>query len=188
MKTTLLIVAHPHFNESVTSQHITQFLQSTSEAANGIISIRIISELYPDGKIDVTEEQKALLEAENVVLLFPFYWYNVPAILKLWMDEVLEYGFAYGKTGDKLKGKNLLLSLSTGGPEEAYQPGGRNNNYIADYLLPMKQTAFLTGMNFLEPLVSYGMVNIKGIDIDKAPVIEKAKTHALKLYEILQVL
>jgi len=188
MKTTLIIVAHPHINESVTTQTIAQFLQSTSEAANGIISIKMLSELYPDGKIDVAEEQKALLEVENVVLLFPFYWYNVPAILKLWLDEVLEYGFAYGKTGDKLKGKNLILSLSTGGPEEAYQPGGRNNNYIADYLLSMKQTAFLTGMNYLEPMVSYGMVNIKGIDIDKAPVIEKAKAHALKLYEMLQAL
>ena len=62
MKTTLFIVAHPHFNESVTTQHITQFLQSTSEAANGIISIRMLSELYPDGKINVTEEQKALLD------------------------------------------------------------------------------------------------------------------------------
>lgn len=188
MKNTLVIVAHRQFSGSVTGKTIVEQLQEHTRTANNNISFRILDEIYPDYRIDVKAEQKALLEADNVVLLFPFYWYNVPAILKLWMDEVLEYGFAYGKTGDKLKGKNLLLSLSTGGPEEAYQPGGRNNHYIADFLLPMKQTAFLTGMHFLEPQVCFGMVNIKGIDSDRAPVIEKAKAHALKLYEILQTL
>lgn len=29
---------------------------------------------------------------------------------------------------------------------------GRNHAPVADYLLPMKQTAFLTGMNYIDPI------------------------------------
>lgn len=188
MKNTVFIAAHPNFKKSVTTKCVTQIIQSKSETKSGLIEIRILSELYPDYKIDISAEQEALLKAENIVIQFPFYWYSVPAILKLWLDEVLEYGFAYGKTGDKLKGKNLVLSLSTGGPQDAYQPNGRNNAYISDYLAPLKQTARLTQTNFIDPVISYGMTNIKGIETDKNAIIEKAKLHAEKLYELLNTI
>jgi putative NADPH-quinone reductase len=100
----------------------------------------------------------------------------------------LLYGFAYGKTGDKLKGKNLLLSFSTGGPQEAYMHGGRNNFEIEELLYPLKQTSNLIGTNWMEPVVSFGMVNIRGIDIDKTTIIKKATEHAQKLYDILHKL
>ncbi len=186
MKNIVFIAAHPNLSQSTTTKCVTEIIQSKPECRNGNIEIRILSDLYPDYKIDVKAEQEALLKAEVIVLQFPFYWYNVPAILKLWLDEVLEYGFAYGRTGDKLKGKILLLSLSTGGPEDAYKPEGRNNAYVKDYLSPMKQTAFLTQTIFHEPLISYGMPNIKGLESDKTVTLEKAKVHAEKLYEILK--
>jgi putative NADPH-quinone reductase len=188
MKKTVFIAAHPNFNKSVTTKCVTEIIQSKSETKSGDIEIRILSELYPDYKIDILAEQEALLKAENIVLQFPFYWYSVPAILKLWIDDVLEYGFAYGKTGDKLKGKHLLLSLSTGGPQEAYQPTGRNNTYVTDFLIPLKQTARLTQTILYEPIISYGMTNIRGIETDKTVVLEKAKIHAEKLYNLLKTL
>jgi putative NADPH-quinone reductase len=188
MKNTVFIAGHPNFDNSVTTKCVTESIQSKPETKAGIIDVRILSRLYSDYKIDVKGEQDALLNAQNIVLQFPFYWYSVPAILKLWIDDVLEYGFAYGKTGDKLKGKHLLLSLSTGGPEEAYQPTGRNNAYVSDFLTPLKQTARLTQTIFIEPIISYGMTNIRGIETDKTVVLEKAKIHAEKLYELLKTL
>lgn len=188
MKRTVVIAAHRNFAGSVTGKTIVEYLRNQPECQDNILSIRILDEMYSDFRIDVKAEQNALLAAENVVLQFPFYWYNVPAILKQWLDEVLEYGFAYGRTGDKLKGKNLILSLSTGGAEEAYSLDGRNHAPVADYLLPMKQTAFLTGMSYIDPIISYGMVNIEGIDVDREPIVFKAKEHAEKLYNLLKTL
>jgi glutathione-regulated potassium-efflux system ancillary protein KefF len=188
MKRTLVIVAHQHFAGSVTGKTIVEHLKNQPELEQKVLSIRILDEMYPDFKINIKVEQDALLMAENVVLQFPFFWYNVPGILKQWLDEVLEYGFAYGKTGDKLKGKNLILSLSTGGIEEAYTYDGRNHAPVADYLLPMKQTAFLTGMNYIDPVISYGMVNIKGIEMDREPIVLRAKEHSERLYNLLKIL
>ena len=183
MKKTLIIAAHPNIITSVTTRQITEYLNDTNESKAGDILVRNLIKLYPDYKIDKKAEQEALMWAEIIVLQFPFYWYSVPGILKTWVDEVLEYGFAYGKTGDKLKGKLLLLSFSTGGPLEAYTHGGRNNFEIEELLYPLKQTSNLIGTSWVEPIVSFGMVNIPGIESDKTLIIQKATEHAQKLYQ-----
>jgi len=183
MKNTLLIIGHPNLDTSTTSKTIFNFLSSTKEFENKKLVIRNLASLYPNNQIDILAEQEALLWAENIVLQFPFYWYSVPGILKTWIDEVFQYGFAYGRTGDKLKDKHLLLSFSTGGPQEAYMHGGRNNFEIEELLYPLKQTSNLIGTKWEEPIVSYAMVNIPGIDIDKSVIEKKAIEHAQKLYQ-----
>jgi glutathione-regulated potassium-efflux system ancillary protein KefG len=42
------------------------------------------------------------------------------------------YGWAYGSEGTKLHGKELILAISTGGPEEAYKAGGYNQFTMDD--------------------------------------------------------
>jgi len=185
MKNTLIIIGHPHLETSITSKIVAEFIAETEGYAGGNLKIRNLCLLYPNYKIDVQAEQEALLWAETVVLQFPFYWYSVPGILKTWMDEVFEYGFAYGKTGDKMKGKNLILSFSTGGPQEAYSHGARNNFEINELLYPIKQTSNLMGTVWIEPLVSFGMANIPGIETDKSSTMQKATDHAKKLYELI---
>jgi len=185
MKKTLILVGHPHYAQSTTTRTIVEFLSKTKEFENNDLLIRNLPALYPDFKIDIQAEQEALLGADTIVLQFPFYWYSVPGILKTWIDEVLQYGFAYGKTGDKLKGKKLLLSFSTGGPQEAYTLGGRNNYEIETLLAPLKQTSNLIGTKWEEPIVSFAMVNIPGIDIDKTVIEDKATEHAQKLYQLI---
>lgn len=51
--------------------------------------------------------------------------------MKLWIDEVLEYGWAYGTGGTKLNGKKMLNVVSAGGSNEAYSSGGSNRFEIA---------------------------------------------------------
>ena len=57
-----------------------------------------------------------------IVLMHPIQWYSMPALLKLWLDEVLTYGWAYGPGGSALKGKDLWLVATTGGPERFLPP------------------------------------------------------------------
>ena len=78
-----------------------------------------------DGRFDVGREQQLLLDHDQVVWQFPWYWYSVPAVLKAWMDQVLTYGFAYGQDGTALRGKSLQLVTSTGRPVRVL-PAGRS--------------------------------------------------------------
>ncbi|AOY92442.1 NAD(P)H dehydrogenase [Cupriavidus sp. USMAA2-4] len=108
---------------------------------------------YADYDIDVVAEQRALAMANTVVFQFPVRWYSVPPLLKLWIDEVLEMGWAYGPGGTALRGKSLLVVASAGGSADAYSPQGSHGHEIERFLLPLEQTARLCGMDWLEPLL-----------------------------------
>ena len=84
---------------------------------------------------------------------FPFFWYSVPALIKEWFDLVLEYGFAYGTGGDKLKDMPFLTAITAAGPDEAYRKGGYNNFPMRVLTTPLEQTANLCGMRFIAPYV-----------------------------------
>ncbi len=139
--------------------------------------------LYPDFKIDAKAEQEALTKADVIVFEFPVYWYQVPALMKKWFEDVFTHGFAYGTGGDKLHGRTMLLSCTTGSPAEAYTPQGPNSHPLDFYLNNYEQTAKLCGMKYAKPLIAYGMLYIPGVmdEKAKAAVIEKAKAHAKAL-------
>ena len=177
MKKTLVILAHNNYEHSVANKTI---ISSLLEKADGSdIEVRHIFELYRDYKIDAIAEQAALLRADNIVLQFPLYWYNIPAIGKAWLDEVLQYGFAYGTGGDKLRGKNLLLSVTTGAPAEAYTAPLD----IHAVLAPFQKSSNFIQTNFVAPVYSHGMHSTP--NGDNTDVINKAKNHAQQLYTTL---
>jgi glutathione-regulated potassium-efflux system ancillary protein KefG len=127
---------------------------------------------YPDFMIDVRREQALLLEHDVLVLQHPLYWYSSPAIVKEWLDVVLEEGWAYGPGGTQLAGKFLLNALSTGGPTEAYHSKGRNRFAVRQLLAPFDQTAYLCGMGWLEPFVIHS-----GRKLDVATLTRKAENY-----------
>jgi putative NADPH-quinone reductase len=129
--------------------------------------------------------QRGLRKADSVVFQFPFYWYSVPGILKEWMDQVLTYGFAYGSTGDKLKGKHFLVSTTIGGPADAYCESGYNNFTIGELLKPLRQMSNLTSMVYHRPIVSHGMIFIPNVYNTKEAVEERAREHAEKLHRFI---
>ena len=55
-------------------------------------------------------------KADVIVFQFPTHWYSVPGILKLYIDTVMEHGWAYGSTGTALKGKAFIISTTGGAP------------------------------------------------------------------------
>lgn len=122
------------------------------------VTFNNLTERYPDLKIDGEHERQLLLAHDVVVLQFPFHWYHTPAILKEWQDEVLAFGFAYGPGGDKLKGKSMMIAMTTGGPAESYQAGGYNHYSFDQLLSPLHATANLTGMHWLPPFISAGVL------------------------------
>jgi len=173
----LVILGHPDVrNHSIANKIIVDELARLED-----LEIRELASLYPDFQIDVEAEQQALIAAETIVLQFPFYWYSVPGILKQWLDLVLAYGFAYGSNGTKLHGKRMILSMTIGGPEEAYQPDGYNTYRIDELITPLKQTANLSGMTLTTPVISHSMVFIPGVYNVKEEVEGRANDHARRL-------
>lgn len=178
---TLVILSHPELDKSIANKRIAESL----EVQVNNLEVRDIFSLYPDYKIDIEIEQKALLEADTVIFQYPFWWYNMPGILKQWFDMVFNFNFAYGPEGDKLKGKNFLLSFTIGGPKDAYSPIGYNNFRIEDFTKPMEQTAYLAQMNFLDPVYQHGMVYIPGVYNTQEAVEERADKQVEQLVAVL---
>jgi len=117
------------------------------------VQMRDLYARYTDYDIDVVAEQRALSTANAVVLQFPLRWYSVPPLLKLWIDEVLESGWAFGPGGTALRGKSLMVLASAGGSADAYSEQGSHGYDIERFLLPLEQTARLCGMDWLPPLM-----------------------------------
>ena len=153
MAETLILAAHPQLEHSRVTRRL---MQTAAAIAPARIVVHDLYARYPDFFIDVAAEQAALRAARLVVWLYPVHWYSMPPLMKLWLDEVLAYGWAYGPGGQALRGKDLWLVASTGGPAESYRPDGHNRYFFDAFVHPEEQTAWLTGMRWLPPLVLHG--------------------------------
>ena len=132
------------------------------------ITIQHMYDLYPDFHIDVKAEQKLLLEHDIIIWQHPFYWYSSPSLLKEWIDLVLEHGFAYGRTGRALEGKQIMTAITTGGRKEAYSTADSDRYSIRQLLAPFEQTVHLCRMDYLPPFVVHGTHLLEKEDILKA--------------------
>ncbi|MBL8341708.1 MAG: NAD(P)H-dependent oxidoreductase [Rubrivivax sp.] len=163
----LVIAAHPTLEHSRVCRALLAALQpSAPSTADPRTEVRDLYALYPDYFIDIAAEQRALAAARLVVWLHPVHWYSMPPLLKLWLDEVLAFGWAYGPGGTALRGKDLWLVASTGGDEASYHPGGHNRHSFSAFLPPYEQTARLTGMRWLPPLVLHGAHRVSEAALD----------------------
>ena len=152
----LVLAAHPQFEQSRANRRLRQAATTGAEGSRGRIALRDLYALYPDYLIDVAAEQAALAAARLVVWQHPIHWYHMPPLMKLWVDEVLAFGWAYGPGGDALRGKDLWLVATTGGSQESYRPDSYNRYFFDAFLPPYEQTAALCGMRFLPPLLLHG--------------------------------
>ena len=153
MADVLVLVAHPDIARSRVNRTLAaqaRLLPSDQ------VEVRDLYALYPDYVIDVEAEQAALAHARTVVWLHPVQWYSMPALMKLWVDEVLAFRWAYGPGAHALAGKCLWLVVSAGGSETSYRESGNNRHAFETFLPAYQQTAELVGMRFLEPCVFYG--------------------------------
>ena len=96
---------------------------------------------------------------------FPIYWFNVPGKLKLYMDEVFEYGqfysFAdtYGQ-GGLMKNKEYILSTTWNAPEEVFNNpaaffDGKN---VDDVLISFHKTMEFCGLKKRKTLSFHNVV------------------------------
>src|SRR6266545_285117 len=101
----LILFAHPRLSGS----HVQRAVHDLPG-----VTFHDLYAAYPDFTIDVGHEQSLLLDHDLIVLQHPFYWYSAPAIIKEWLDLVLELGWAYGPGGTALRGKLMMNAITTG--------------------------------------------------------------------------
>ncbi|MFD7959338.1 NAD(P)H oxidoreductase [Streptomyces zaomyceticus] len=131
---TLLVLAHPR-TDSLTAQVAARLRARLKDEGGTVDVLDLYAEgfdpaLRPADEPDWEDREKVyspevhahmerVLAADDIVVVFPVWWFSPPAIVKGWIDRVWNYGFAYGRSRPRLAGKRLLwLALMGGTPEE----------------------------------------------------------------------
>ena len=173
-----LIYAHPYPLHSRANRALLDAVRDLPG-----LQIRDLYALYPDFHIDARAEQAALADSHTVVLQHPLQWYHAPALLSLWFEKTLAYGWAYGhdpagRATRALEGKRLLWAVSTGGAERAYQPEGYNHHTMAQIATPIQQTGAYCGLQWLEPHIVHAAHRLSAPELAAAAQGYRARLQA----------
>jgi len=151
MNNILILFAHPRFEKSKTNRALLKDIDRISG-----VTLNDLYEQYPDFNIDTDRERELLLNHQIIIWHHPFYMYSAPALLKQWIDLVLEHGWAHGRGGDNLNNKIIFNVITSGGTREVYAAGAFNRFTIREFLVPFEQTANLCKMIYLPPFAVQG--------------------------------
>lgn len=133
----LIVYAHPNsasFNKAILEIVHDEFVRRGddvrvrdlyAEQFNPVLNEKQLA-LQNEGKVpeDVAREQGHVAWADMLVLIYPLWWFDRPAILKGWFDKVFTNGFAFSFNDDHvqglLTGKRAMVIVTTGGTEEDF--------------------------------------------------------------------
>ena len=177
MKKIIVISGHPDIDNSIANKTIIDVFEKENN-----IKISKLMNTYSDYKVDANKEINYLLDADVIVLQFPFHWYGIPAILKMWIDSITT-PLVYGPNKGGLKDKTFLLSTTTGGPSESYKSDGSNKFTMEELLLPLLKLGDSLELDVLKPVVLH---NVMFQDDDGKNLLKNdAKQHALEIIKLL---
>ncbi|WP_438497087.1 NAD(P)H-dependent oxidoreductase [Paenibacillus sp. IHBB 3054] len=159
---TLVLVFHPNLSDSRLNRRWAEEMEKQPD-----VTIHRVYEAYPNEEIDVAAEQKLMEQHDRIILQFPIYWYSSPSLLKKWQDTVLTYGWAYGSTGNKLHGKELMLAVSVGASEDSYTAEGAFSFTLDELLRPFHATSYMIGTRFLTPYAAFGVMQLTDEQIEQ---------------------
>lgn len=135
MQHTLIIVAHPK-TDSFSFAMANAYRENVQRKGREVEMLDLYRETRQqpffafDDQNDMTatEEmtyfQHKIAEADEIVLVFPFWWGSFPAILKNFIDWNLSKGFAFtyvdGRPKGLLQGKSVRVFTTSGAPKLIY--------------------------------------------------------------------
>lgn len=77
---------------------------------------------------DVAAEQKRIESADALALIFPLFWYGMPAMTKGWFDRVWTHGWAYDQVENPTQSlqpnRRATMLIPAGGRAEDWHPAG----------------------------------------------------------------
>jgi NAD(P)H dehydrogenase (quinone) len=109
---------------------------------------------------DVRREVDALLASDTLMLVFPLYWFSVPALIKGWIDRCFLSGAMYG--GKRIYGrggmvgKRAVIGVTLGGREHMFGAQGIHGELASGMLRHLLQgTLGYVGYEVVEPFFAW---------------------------------
>ncbi|TCG04879.1 NAD(P)H dehydrogenase [Paraburkholderia steynii] len=109
---------------------------------------------------DIQREVDALLASDTLMLVFPLYWFSVPALVKGWIDRCFLSGALYG--GKRIYGrggmvgKRAVIGVTLGGREHMFGAQGIHGELARGMLRHLLQgTLGYVGYEVLEPFFAW---------------------------------
>ncbi|MER7346999.1 NAD(P)H oxidoreductase [Streptomyces aurantiacus] len=125
MAKVLLVTGHPR-PDSLTSQLVRHARERLTAQGHAVDLLDLAAEGFdprmtpadePDWadpektySPEVQEHMRRVAAADAIVVVFPLWWFGLPALLKGWIDRVWNHGFAYGGR-DSLLDRTRVLWL-----------------------------------------------------------------------------
>jgi len=107
------VIRPSHFPRRASSDRFEPMVEQAHQARTGEISA------------DIAEHQAALDWCDRLLLVFPLWWWSMPAMLKGWVDRVFSTDFAYGARD--LGGRRAMLCTTAETKSERFLPKDGNN-------------------------------------------------------------
>lgn len=173
MKHITILLSHPNFSNSVMNKYLATIPQKKEE-----ILLHCLDKNRINGYFDFEAEKKILKESSALVWQFPIYWYNSPASLRDWQDQVMS-PIVYS-ADNFLKGMPVRVVFTAGAGEKEYSREGLNRYTAEEMLRPFEMTANAAGMIWKKPLGFYGC----SPDMTKEALEKAAKEYIQAMEEL----
>lgn len=134
---TLLVVAHPR-TDSLTARAAHLFATRIKASGHEVEIADLVAEgfdpvLREDDEPDwsgpdksyslaVRDEMRRIERNDATVMIFPVWWWSMPAVLKGWVDRVWNHGWAYG--GKSFPNRRAWMIGIAGSDAESYRKRG----------------------------------------------------------------
>jgi NAD(P)H dehydrogenase (quinone) len=108
---------------------------------------------------DIAAEVEKVVAADLLVLVFPLFWYSMPAQLKGWIDRVFLSGVFFGgrRIYDQagMAGKRAMVVTSLGGRAHMFGPGAIHGDLNGMLRHLLQGTLGYVGFDVCEPFYAY---------------------------------
>ncbi len=122
---------------------------------------------------DIMAEMEKVKWADILIFHFPIYFTAMPAIMKGWIDRVFAAGFAFSPIKNRvyenglLKGKKVMMVISTGAEEEWYSMQGKHGD-IQELLRYITHCTFeYVGMEVIDSHIIFGAGKMTAERVDE---------------------
>ena len=124
MKRVVVIDGHPDPDEGRYVHALAQaYMRGAHQAGHGVELIRLASLDFPmlrsnadfyGGSVpaDIRRAQQSIINCDHVVMLYPLWLGNMPALLKAFLEQVFRRAVAYSEAGNSDMSRNLLRGKS----------------------------------------------------------------------------
>lgn len=108
---------------------------------------------------EIAAEVESVVSSDLLVLVFPVFWFSVPALMKGWIDRVFLSGVFYGgrRVYDRggMCGKHALVVASLGGREHMFGPEAIHGDLKGMMRHLLQGTLGYAGFSVYEPFFAY---------------------------------